>query len=88
MKENAYYFLGPIWVVRFASTTAGVAAAFTLRMLFNTIKTRFYTMRLLSNRFLPFKGIWECLILIVKNKCDKNKKYTMMPFIPVDKPIS
>ena len=88
MKENAYYFLGHIQVVIFEATTAGVAAEFTLSILFDTIKTRFYTMWRLSNGFLPFKGIRDYLIKIVKNKCDKNKKHTMVPFIPVVKPIS
>jgi len=73
MKDNSNYFLGHIWVVRFTATTAERAAAFTLRMLFDTIKTRFYTLRRLSNGFLPIKGIWDYFIKIVKNKCDKNK---------------
>ena len=49
MKENAYYFFGPISAVRILSTTAGVVTATALSMPFDTIKTRLHTMRPLPN---------------------------------------
>ena len=73
MKENTYYFFGPMWVVRFAATTAGVATAFSLSMPFDTIKTRLHTMKPLPNGVLPYKGTWDCLMKIVKYECDKHK---------------
>jgi predicted dehydrogenase len=49
MKENAYYFFGPMWIVRFSATLAGVFTAFALSMPFDTVKTRLHTMRPLPN---------------------------------------
>lgn len=74
MKENAYYFFGPIWLVRFAATTAGVATAFALSMPFDTIKTRLHTMRPLPNGVMPYKGTMDCLLKIAKYECDKHKQ--------------
>lgn len=73
MKENTYYFFGPMWFVRFVATTAGVATAFALSMPFDTVKTRLHTMRPLPNGVLPYKGTMDCIMKIVKYECDKHK---------------
>lgn len=43
MKENTYYFFGPISAVRILATTAGVATAMALSMPFDTVRTRLHT---------------------------------------------
>ena len=55
MKENAFYFFGPIMMNRIVATTVGVATAMALSMPFDTVKTRLHTMRPLPNIPSPNK---------------------------------
>lgn len=61
MKENTYYFFGPISMVRFVATTAGVTTAFLLSMPFDAIRTRLHTMRPLPNGQYPYTGFADCM---------------------------
>jgi hypothetical protein len=49
LKENTYFFTGPISLVRFLATAGGVATAGILSMPFDTVRTRLHTMRPLPN---------------------------------------
>ena len=69
MKENTYYFFGPIAAVRILATTAGVATAVALSMPFDTIRTRLHTMRPLPNGKMPYDGTFDCFVKINKYEC-------------------
>ena len=69
MKENTYYFFGPILLVRLVATTAGVATAMALSMPFDTVRTRLHTMRPLPNGQMPYSGTLDCLGKILKYEC-------------------
>lgn len=66
MKENTYYFFGPIALTRIVGVTSGVATAMVLSMPFDAIKTRLHTMRPLPNGELPYTGTMDCLNKMVK----------------------
>ena len=70
MKENTYYFFGPIAAVRILATTAGVATAVALSMPFDVIRTRLHTMRPLPNGKMPYEGTLDCCTKIVKYECN------------------
>jgi hypothetical protein len=69
MKENTYYFFGPISAVRYLATTAGVATAVALSMPFDTIRTRLHTMRPLPNGQMPYTNTLDCFVKIIKYEC-------------------
>jgi solute carrier family 25 oxoglutarate transporter 11 len=60
VKENTFYFFGPITAVRLLATTAGVATAVALSMPFDAIRTRLHTMRPLPNGQMPYEGTLDC----------------------------
>jgi hypothetical protein len=70
VKENTYYFFGPITMVRILATTAGVATATALSMPFDTIRNRLHTMRPLPNGKMPYNGTLDCFNKIVKYECN------------------
>lgn len=49
VKENMYYFFGPVSFNRIVGTAAGVGTAVALSMPFDTVATRMHTMRPLPN---------------------------------------
>lgn len=49
MKENTYYFFGPVIATRILGTAAGVGTAVALSMPFDHVRTRLHTMRPLPN---------------------------------------
>lgn len=61
MKENTYYFFGPMQITRFVAVTSGVATAFVFSMPFDAIRTRLHTMRPLPNGEMPYAGTMDCL---------------------------
>jgi len=69
MKENTYYFFGPIAAVRILATTAGVATAVALSMPFDAIKTRLHTMRPLPNGKMPYDGTFDCMVKMNRYEC-------------------
>jgi len=68
VKENLYYFFGPITAIRFVGTAAGCAVAMILSMPFDTVCTRLHTMRPLPNGKYPYKGSFHCLNTIFKHE--------------------
>lgn len=74
LKENAYYFFGPVEFVRAAAVTGGVATAMVMSMPFDTIRTRLHAMRPLPNGKLPYTGTFDCLGKILKYECNKFKQ--------------
>lgn len=66
MKENTYYFFGPMFLTRLVAITAGVTTAMVLSMPFDAIRTRLHTMRPLPNGELPYSGTMDCLTKMIK----------------------
>ena len=66
MKENTYYFFGPLYITKLVSVTAGVATAMALSMPFDAIRTRLHTMRPLPNGEMPYSGTMDCLNKMIK----------------------
>lgn len=60
LKENIYYFFGPITMMRWAATAGGVAVAMAASMPFDTVATRLHTMRPLPNGELPYQNALDC----------------------------
>lgn len=77
MKENTYYFFGPMFLTRLVAVTAGCATAMTLSMPFDAIRTRLHTMRPLPNGELPYTGTFDCLNKMIKYEMrwDKQSNY-------------
>lgn len=73
MKENAFYFFGPIMMNRLVATTVGVATAMALSMPFDTVKTRLHTMRPLPNGVYPYSGMIDCISKMYKYECQPGK---------------
>ena len=73
LKENTYYFFGPIPLTRIVGTTGGVIAAGALSMPFDTIRTRMHTMRPLPNGVYPYENSVDCMAKIVKFECSRAK---------------
>ena len=69
LKENTYYFFGPILLTRLVATTGGVATAMALSMPFDTVRTRLHTMRPLPNGELPYHGTFDAFGKILKYEC-------------------
>ena len=66
LKENMYYFFGPITLNRFVGTAAGVAAAMAVSMPFDAIATRMHTQRPLPNGKLPYLNSVDCYNKMIK----------------------
>lgn len=73
LKENVYFFFGPMPITRIVGTTGGVAAAGVLSMPFDTIRTRMHTMRPLPNGVYPYENSIDCMAKIVKFECSRAK---------------
>ena len=74
MKENSYYFFGPVALNRLLATAVGVSTAMVLSMPFDTIKTRLHTMRPLPNGVYPYSGTFDAMSKIVKYECSGSKQ--------------
>ena len=77
MKENTYFFFGPMPLTRLVGVTAGCATAMTLSMPFDAIRTRLHTMRPLPNGELPYSGTMDCFNKMIKYEArwDKQSNY-------------
>ena len=73
MKENMYYFFGPVIANRLVGTACGVAVAGVLSMPFDTIKTRMHTMRPLPNGVYPYTSSADCAYKIFRYECQSKK---------------
>jgi hypothetical protein len=73
IKENAYFFFGPVSLVRVSATLAGVVTAGLLSMPFDTVRNRLHTMRPLPNGQLPYEGTLDCFLKIWKYECSFHK---------------
>lgn len=80
LKENTYYFFGPISLTRIVGTTGGVAAAQILSQPFDMIKTRLHTMRPLPNGVYPYRDTIDCFIKICKYECSFKKQSNLCAF--------
>jgi hypothetical protein len=69
MKENMFFFFGPVSFNRFIGTAAGVGAAMAVSMPFDAIATRMHTMRPLPNGELPYKNSLDCFTKMFKYEC-------------------
>ena len=73
MKENTFYFFGPVIATRILGTAAGVTAAVALSMPFDPVKTRMHTMRPLPNGKMPYDSSFDCFLKMVKYECNPSK---------------
>ena len=80
MKENTYYFFGPISMVRFLATATGAVTAGLLSMPFDTVRSRLHTMRPLPNGQLPYLGFFDCFMKIWKYECSFEKQSNFCAF--------
>lgn len=80
LKENTYYFTGPISLVRILATAGGVATAGLLSMPFDTVRTRLHTMRPLPNGQMPYDNTFDCFMKIVKYECSFKKQSNYAAF--------
>lgn len=69
VKENLFYFFGPISALRLIGTAAGVAAAMAVSMPFDAVATRLHTMRPLPNGELPYNNTLDCMGKMMKYEC-------------------
>lgn len=74
LKENIYWYFGPVFLTRLGGTAAGVAAAVALTMPFDTVRTRLHTMRPLPNGVMPYTGTFDCFAKILKYECSADKQ--------------
>jgi len=73
MKENTYYFFGPIMLTRILGTAAGTIVAVAMSMPFDAIATRMHTMRPLPNGMLPYSHALHCFSAMLKYECNPRK---------------
>jgi hypothetical protein len=73
MKENMFFFFGPIFLNKLVSITAGVATATAISMPFDTIRNRLHTMRPLPNGQMPYENTLDCFHKIIKYECSFDK---------------
>ena len=73
MKENMFYFLGPISLNRIVGTLIGAGCAMLVSMPFDTIRTRLHTMRPLPNGEYPYNGVFDCFVKIYRYECQFSK---------------
>jgi hypothetical protein len=60
IKENMFFFFGPITMNRFVGTAGGVAAAMLVSMPADAVATRMHTMRPLPTGELPYNSSIDC----------------------------
>ena len=86
MKENTFYFFGPMkTLLRLITCGTGAAVAMTLSMPFDTVRNRMHTMRPLPNGEMPYADSFDCFCKILKYECDLNKCSNFGAFIAVVK---
>lgn len=73
IKENMFFFFGPISLNRVVGTSVGVGVATALSMPFDAVATRLQTMRPLPNGQLPYTGTFDCLGKMLYHECNVNK---------------
>ena len=73
LKENMYFWFGPMWIVKYGGLAAGVASAMAVSMPFDNIATRLHTMRPLPNGQYPYEGTFDCFSKILKYECSFEK---------------
>uniref|UniRef100_A0A7S3IUP8 ADP/ATP translocase n=2 Tax=Strombidium inclinatum TaxID=197538 RepID=A0A7S3IUP8_9SPIT len=73
IRENVYFFFGPMSVTRITATLAGTLVAFAASMPFDTVRTRMHTMRPLPNGKYPYSNSADCFAKICKYECDPSK---------------
>lgn len=81
MKENMFYFFGPVAMNRWVGTACGVAAAMVVSMPFDTVKTRLHTMRPLPNGAYPYSGTIDCMMKIIQYECSMKKQANYGAFL-------
>jgi solute carrier family 25 (mitochondrial oxoglutarate transporter), member 11 len=74
MKENGYFFFGPVGVVRLTGTVCGVSVAMLMSLPFDAVRTRLHTMRPLPNGAYPYSGTIDCICKMLKYECNKKKQ--------------
>jgi len=74
MKENMFFFFGPIYLNKLVSITVGVATATAISMPCDTVRNRLHTMRPLPNDEMPYKNTLDCFNKIVKYECSFDKQ--------------
>ena len=72
MKENMFFFFGPIMANRLVGTAAGTAAACALSLPFDAVATRMHTMRPLPNGRMPYNNSVDCFSKIMRYECNLN----------------
>lgn len=80
IKENMFYFFGPISANRLIGTAAGVTAAMLVSMPFDAVATRLHTMRPLPNGVYPYSGSFDCLAKMIKYECSFGKQSNLGAF--------
>jgi len=73
MKENTYYFFGPIMLTRILGTAAGCAVAVAMSMPFDAIATRLHTMRPLPDGRMPYENTLDCMYKMIKYEGNPSK---------------
>ena len=64
IKEQMYYYFGPIMMNRLIATSVAVGCGVGLSAPFDTIRTRMHIMRPLPNGQLPYKNSLDCLFKV------------------------
>lgn len=80
LKENVFYFFGPIPLTRIVGTTGAVFTAGVLSMPFDTIKTRLHTMRPLPNGVYPYSNTIDVMAKMLRFECSRNKQSNICAF--------
>lgn len=72
MKENMFFFFGPISLNRFVGTAVGTLVACAVSMPFDAIATRMHTMRPLPNGTWPYSNSLDCFGKMLRFECNLN----------------
>jgi len=80
LKENMFFFFGPISALRIVGTAAGCGAATLLSMPFDAVATRLHTMRPLPNGQYPYTGTIDCMVKMIKYECSFGKQSNIGAF--------
>lgn len=80
MKENMFYFFGPISMNRIVGTLIGCLCATAVSMPFDTVATRMHTMRPLPNGKMPYAHSFDCFSKILKYECSFDKQANFSSF--------
>ena len=80
VKENMYFWFGPMWIVKYGGLAAGVACAMAVSLPFDNVATRLHTMRPLPNGQYPYEGTMDCFSKILKYECNFEKQSNIGAF--------